>query len=146
MISSGIPTSRFTLATGHQSVRQLARAGYPLMVKPVTGGSSLGARLLKDDSSAEAWLAGDHRDGEEVLAETFITGRSPTVGVLELSRAVFAAPPLEIVCEADFYDAEKKLDEHAKGLVEYRVPNLSPEAEKGLRATAVRIHKLTRCR
>jgi D-alanine-D-alanine ligase len=146
MISSGIPTPRFALLTGHQSVRQLARAGYPLMVKPVTGGSSLGARLLKDGSSVEAWLAGDHRGQEDEFAETFIAGRSLTVGVLELNRAMVAAPPLEVVCDADFYDADTKLDEHAKGLIEYRVPNLSPEADKGLRATAVRIHKLTRCR
>jgi hypothetical protein len=116
------------------------------MVKPVTGGSSLGARLLKDGSAVEAWLAGDHHGRGEEFAETFIAGRSLTVGVLELSRTVVAAPPLEVVCNADFYDAQTKLDEHAEGLVEYRVPNLSSETDKGLRATAVRIHKLTRCR
>jgi D-alanine-D-alanine ligase len=132
MISSGIPTPRFALLTGHQSVRQLARTGYPLMVKPITGGSSLGARLLKDDSSMEAWLTGGHHGQGDEFAETFVAGRSLTMGVLELSRAVVAAPPLEVVCDADFYDAETKLDEQAKGLVEYRVPDLSPEADKGI--------------
>ncbi|EST35073.1 hypothetical protein M878_07535 [Streptomyces roseochromogenus subsp. oscitans DS 12.976] len=104
--------------------------GRPVMVKPPFGGSSVGMSLVRDPADLPGALA-DAADDERaaVLVEEYVSGLPLTVGLLELpggSAIVF--PPLATeATEAEFYDADTKLDVDSKGTVTVRAAELAPD-------------------
>lgn len=93
--------------------------GRPVMVKPTLGGSSVGMTLVKSENDLpHALAAALDVDPSPALIEEFISGTPVTVGMLELPEAVVAFPPLATyVHEAEFYDADAKLDVQGRGTV-----------------------------
>ncbi len=113
-----------------------ATGGYPLVVKPIDGGSTLGLTIVHGPGDWEAaWVAGGPLADPErgLLVEEFIPGRELTVGVLG-DRAL---PLLEIRPKYGFYDYRNKYEQ---GRTEYDVPARVPDADRvrledlGLRA------------
>jgi D-alanine-D-alanine ligase len=88
---------------------------YPIVVKPVTGGSSIGLSIVdkKEDFIKAMDLAFTY-DGRAMVDE-YIKGRELTVGVLEDK----ALPVIEIIPKNEFFDFEAK---YQSGLTEYVVP------------------------
>lgn len=126
----------------------LSEMTFPLIAKPICGGSSIGTVLLRDLAAAES-LFSDREAVERYgpfFVERFIEGVPLTVGVLELETCVVAAPPIEAKFDAEFYDEETKLDEHGEGLVKYSIRSMPATTEGALRRTALRIHRLIGCR
>lgn len=126
MESLGVPTPGWWVwSGGHEEWN-----GRPVMVKPPFGGSSLGMSLVRDLEALPMALA--NAAGEEassVLVEEYIPGVPLTVGLLELpGNAVLVFPPLATeATEADFYDAETKLDADSRGTVTVRPADLTPD-------------------
>ena len=56
---------------------------FPLVVKPNTGGSSLGVGLIRSEEELEAYLLQPEIAGQDLLAENLIHGQELTCGVLE---------------------------------------------------------------
>lgn len=56
---------------------------FPLVVKPNTGGSSLGVGILASEAELDAYLGQPEIAGQDLLAETLIQGQELTCGVLE---------------------------------------------------------------
>ncbi len=83
----------------------LPKMPVPFVVKPPREGSSVGIRVVKEES--EAIAAMEHAAGfsSDLLVEEFVEGRELTVGVLngEVFPVVEIAPP-----EGDWYDMETK--------------------------------------
>lgn len=120
---------------------------FPVIAKPVSGGSSIGIRLLPDLAAAESFLSDREtfaRYGPSFV-EQFIEGTPLTVGVLELETCVVATPPIEVKFDTEFYDEGTKLDEHEKGLVEYNVRSVPDATDTALRKTALKVHRLLGC-
>ncbi len=92
----GVVVARGVVLREKQAAAPLA---YPFIVKPLTGGSSLGLRLI---DSEKAW--GELQISEALLCERFLTGREFSVGVLD-GRAL---PPVEICPRAGLFDYEHK--------------------------------------
>jgi D-alanine-D-alanine ligase len=88
---------------------------YPIVVKPVTGGSSIGLSIVdkKEDFIKAMDLAFTY-DGRAMVDE-YIKGRELTVGVLEDK----ALPVIEIIPKNEFFDFEAK---YQSGSTEYVVP------------------------
>lgn len=76
-----------------------AEIGNELFVKPLTSGSSLGARYVPNPDVLRDVLIELLGDYEHVMVEEFIRGREATVGVLENFRneRVYVLPAIEIV-------------------------------------------------
>jgi D-alanine-D-alanine ligase len=93
--------------------------GHPVMVKPRMGGSSVGMSLVRrEDDLAAAITAAESSDPPGVLIEDHVPGLPVTVGVLELPGGIVIFPPLATqVDDADFYDADAKLDSSGEGTV-----------------------------
>ncbi|MEU9337472.1 ATP-grasp domain-containing protein [Streptomyces sp. NPDC048290] len=105
--------------------------GRPVMVKPSFGGSSLGMSLVREPAELPRALAeAANDDGNEVLIEDYVIGTPVTVGLLELpGDTVMVFPPLTTEAnEAEFYDADTKLDVDSKGTVTVRAAELEPVA------------------
>jgi D-alanine-D-alanine ligase len=125
MLTLGVPTPGWHVWSGGP----VTWNGRPIMVKPPFGGSSVGMSLVRDPADlpgALADAAGD--EGTPVLIEEYVTGMPMTVGLLELpGGSVIVFPPLATEAgEADFYDADTKLDVDSRGAVSVRAANLAP--------------------
>lgn len=105
--------------------------GWPVVVKPVVGGSTLGIHIAGDEAAllqgVEEALALDAR----VLLETFVKGDEITVAVLD-GRAL---PVVRILPESGFFDFEAK---YVKGRTRYEVPAaIADEARDRAQAAAI---------
>lgn len=78
--------------------------GYPCVVKPCSGGSSVGTSIVNsaDEFARAVELAFNYEDS--ILVEKYISGRELTVGVIE-GRAM---PVTEIIVKNGFYDYKNK--------------------------------------
>lgn len=78
----------------------------PLVIKPLTEGSSFGVDICHDAAAVDAARVKLHRHFAFGLAEQFVRGCEVTVGVLDGQ----VLPPIKIVPAAAFYDFQAKYD------------------------------------
>ncbi len=113
--------------------------GFPVVVKPVGEGSSLGVRVARDELELEAAVEEALRFDDDVLVERFIEGK-------EISVAVLDGKPLgaiEIVPRRGFYDFHNK---HSSGRSDYHFPaRLSPERYRSVLRLASLAHDALGC-
>ena len=81
-----------------------ASVGFPCVVKPCSGGSSVGTSIVKSEAEYAAALDFAFRYEDRVLVETYIHGRELTVGVMDGA----AMPVIEIIPKSGFYDYKNK--------------------------------------
>ncbi len=110
--NAGLPVADWQLFGRRQSVDTSAlaeRFGFPVVVKPVREGSSLGLTLAKTEEELAAGIALGLRHDSAVMVEKYICGRELTVGVIGNEDPV-AMPVIEIVPgkEFSFFDYTAK--------------------------------------
>lgn len=93
----------------------------PCIIKPCTGGSSIGVRRVTDREDVLPALREAFSYDSKILAEKFVCGREITCSVLGGE----ALPPAEVVPKGDFYDYAHK---YQSGLITEICPaELTPE-------------------
>jgi len=87
----------------------LDRLGLPLVVKPVSGGSSIGMSIVKSRGVLPVALEKAFKYDRSVMVESFIQGLEITVGVIGNDR-LECFPPIEILPGDgyEFFDYEAK--------------------------------------
>ena len=109
--------------------------GFPCVVKPCSGGSSVGTTIVRSAEDYLDALALAFRYEDSVLAEPFIQGRELTVGILD-GRAM---PVIEIIPKTGFYDYKNK---YQPGLtVELCPAPLTAEETDLLQRSAERVYR-----
>lgn len=117
---------------------------FPVMVKPLSEGSSVGMSKV---NSPEGLLdavkeAGNYRDG--VLIEEYMLGKSITIGVLDVNKDTIATPILELRTKTEWYDFKAK---YTEGLTEFVLPaELDHKTTALAQQYAVTAHKALGCR
>ena len=81
-----------------------ADVGFPCVVKPCSGGSSVGTSIVETRAAYEAALKLAFKYERAVLVEQYIKGREFTVGIMDGE----AMPVVEIIPKAGFYDYKNK--------------------------------------
>jgi D-alanine-D-alanine ligase len=113
--------------------------GFPVVVKPVTEGSSVGISIATDAAAFETALEAAFEYDHRVLLEKYIPGREFSVAVLgDRALGIVEIRPKKIAGEAiSFYDYEHK---YTKGMTEYitQPENLTDETDIRLRELAVK--------
>lgn len=100
----GLPTADFELMRDAADLDAATELGFPLMIKPVHEGSSIGMARVDDREGLEAaWRAAAEYDSE-VMAERWITGSEYTVTILGEE----ALPMIRLQTPRAFYDYEAK--------------------------------------
>jgi D-alanine-D-alanine ligase len=134
LASEGILTPPWARIRRKDSIEDTVRhlsteIGFPLVLKPTFGGSSIGVRLVHDRSECRMTLEDLMKDHHHLFAEKFIKGRECVVSYLEdLHSLPFALPIMEVEPKNLFYDYECKL---ASGKKDFIVPAiLEPSIEK----------------
>lgn len=84
---------------------------FPIMVKPVSAGSSVGIAKCENEKELRAGISNAFQYGNEIILEKYISGREFTVAVMG-NKVPVALPIIEIIPKASsFYDYHSKYDE-----------------------------------
>ena len=104
---------------------------FPCVVKPCSGGSSVGIAKAENKSEFDEAVKDAFRYENEVVVEQFVKGREFSVGVLGGK----ALPPIEIMPKSGFYDYQSKYQ--AGATIEVCPAEIDEETDNKLRAAAV---------
>ena len=126
MRDAGIPTPQWITvrgrAEGESRFSEVAETlGFPVIVKPPSGGSTVGLTLAHDEGELGEALDLALTYEERVLFEAYIQGRELTVGILGDE----ALPVGEIIPEHELFDYECK---YRPGMAQEIFPAELPEA------------------
>jgi D-alanine-D-alanine ligase len=147
--SAGVTTPDW-VALPHSTFRELgagavldlivARLGLPLMVKPASGGSALGAQKVTRVEDLPAAMVSCFAYGDTVLVERFIDGVELALSVVDLGEGPQALPAVEITPESGVFDYTSR---YTPGLTEYHAPaRVSEEVAAKAAALAVQVHRV----
>jgi D-alanine-D-alanine ligase len=115
-----LPHSTFRELGAHGVLdRLLDRLGLPLLVKPASGGSALGATVVRDAAALPAAMVHCFSYGETALVETFVEGTELAVSVIEVDGAPTALPAVEIVPKEGVFDYAAR---YTAGATDYYTP------------------------
>ncbi len=128
----GLPTPEYLLIRDEDSLDMAGALGFPLVVKPVHEGSSIGiSKAVDAESLRRGWVMARQFD-DEVLAERWIEGGEYTVAILGDE----ALPVIRLETPHEFYDYEAKYKVDSTA---YHIPcGLSADAEAGMQEIALR--------
>lgn len=121
----------------------IGRLGLPLVVKPVSGGSSIGMTIVKSAGQLKSALAAAFAYDRALLAEEYIKGIEITCGVLG-NRELQALPVVEIVPKQnhEFFDFQAKYSGETDEICPARI---SPELTQKARELAAAAHQALFC-
>lgn len=125
LAAHGIPVPAGTVVcdSGKVSLAKVLRETkleLPIVVKPVSQGSTIGVTIVRRASQWKEALALAHRYDPEAMVESYIPGHEAAVSILgTLPTGPNVLPPIEIVAPEGFYDFAAK---YQKGKTQYLCP------------------------
>jgi len=125
------------------SLEELAEAnveslGFPLVVKPNTGGSSIGTRIVRSRDTLKAAVAEALQWDRSVMIEQWIDGQEITCSILDGKLL----PIVSIKPNAEFFDYTSK---YAEGEAEEQVIELPQALQRKVSAAALQCYKALKC-
>ena len=116
---------------------------YPLMIKPVCEGSSIGMAKVENEEELKKEFSESVKIGQDILIEEFLTGTDLTVGVLQDGDKTFATEILQMHVEGGWYDYKAK---YTKGMTEFILPaRISETATKQVKQMAIEAFEALGC-
>jgi D-alanine-D-alanine ligase len=149
MISKDIPTPEYIEISmegnGHSEDEIdrdiIEKIGYPVMVKPNTGGSTIGINLIKNRKFLKEGIEIASRYDRKILIEKYIIGRELTVGII--GRNPVPLPIIEIKPGHSFYDYKSKYTEN---MTRYLIPApLKKELTEEILDISLKCHTIFDC-
>jgi len=121
-----------------------AKLQLPIVVKPVSQGSTIGVTVVRRPVQWKEALALAHRYDPEAMVEGYIPGHEATVSILGTARdGVRVLPAIEIVAPEGFYDFAAK---YQKGKTQYLCPAPLPtKVLQKIEAFASRSYEVLGC-
>lgn len=89
-------------------VEKVKDLNFPLMLKPVCEGSSIGMFCVNDEKELVEKFNEALKCNQDILIEEYIEGTSCTVGVLEIDKKLVATEVLGFKTKTKWYDFEAK--------------------------------------
>jgi D-alanine-D-alanine ligase len=114
---------------------EYGNVGFPCVVKPCSGGSSVGISIVDSERGYDDALKLAFRYDDDVIVEKFISGRECSVGVID-GRAL---PVIEICPKTGFYDYKNKYQ--SGNTIEICPADFSGEVTRKLRSAAEKTYK-----
>ena len=112
---------------------------YPLMIKPVCEGSSIGMKKVNKPEELESAIKEAEKFNTGIMLEEYLEGKSITVGVLDLEEKTIATPILEFRTKTEWYDYEAK---YTEGMTEFILPaEIDEELTKEIQDLSIKSHK-----
>ncbi|MCG7378200.1 D-alanine--D-alanine ligase [Paenibacillus sp. ACRSA] len=140
MQQAGVPTVEWLQVSDLEelSSTKVAQLSYPVVVKPNSGGSSIGTQIVHEPGAlreaTEAALAWDNT----VMIEQYIEGEEITCAILDGKML----PVISIRSSGVFFDYASKYDD---GGAEERIVQLPADIHKNVEATALTCYRVLKC-
>jgi D-alanine-D-alanine ligase len=139
LVKAGIPTAEYLVFDSPFTPFPLGWE-FPVVIKPVCQGSSVGLQFVNGPGEWEPALKSALNFDRRVLLERRIIGRETTVGILEDQ----ALPVVEVRPKSGAYDYSNK---YTSGATEYFCPaDFSPAVTQKIQAAALGAFKAVGCR
>lgn len=134
-LENGIPTPRGTSLKRGEDAAKIEACGihFPCVVKPCSGGSSIGVSIVHDKAEYERALKEAFRWENELVIEEYVKGREFSVGVIDFQTL----PIIEIAPVEGFYDYKNKYK--AGSTVETCPAELSEQITKEMQGYAEKV-------
>lgn len=131
---------RSSLAT----VLRQTKLKLPIVVKPVSQGSTIGVTIVRRRSQWKEALALAHRYDPEAMVESYIPGHEAAVSILgTTAEGPKVLPAIEIVAPDGFYDFSAK---YQKGKTRYLCPApFPPKVMRRINELARRTYEMLEC-
>ena len=143
-ITHDVPTPPFRLVTTTKQWIHISEAadelGFPLVVKPLQQGSSLGVSIVQNKGAIAVAFSGAFRFGHQAMIERYIEGREFTVGILDDQ----ALPIIELRTRQEFFNYEAKYVDAGTEFVTQ--PDLPLDVYRTLQEIALGAHHALGCR
>ena len=137
--AAGIPVPEWKLTDAMAAVSQAEKMKFPLVVKPVSEGSSIGISIVDSADQLSEAVAQAAPRGGPLLLEEYLPGAELTVGILNNQPL----PVIQVVPKRRFYDYVAK---YTPGMTNYLVPAPLPEPiAKQTQEIARRAHEALGC-
>jgi D-alanine-D-alanine ligase len=121
----------------------ISKVGYPVFIKPSSGGSSFGTSKVKTKKDIDKAIREAFQQSEEVMIEEFIKGREFTCAVVKQKGKIRAFTPVEIVSKNEFFDYESKYNPQLnEEIIPPRVENSLIEK---IQEKSIKIYELLNC-
>ncbi|RKY31450.1 MAG: D-alanine--D-alanine ligase [Candidatus Omnitrophota bacterium] len=134
-----VPNYREIISLQADASENLENFNFPLVIKPVTHGSSIGLSIVDKAEHFKVCLREAFKFDKRVIIEEYIAGREITVGILDQE----ALPVIEIIPKKRFFDFEAK---YSLGSTEYIVPaKLEREITTQIQMAGLSAHKSLGC-
>lgn len=114
--SSKVPTADFILLK--DIVNENNKIVFPLILKPISNGSSVGVSLIKTKKEFEEAIKKIEKNSDYFI-ESYIKGKEITVGLVRENNGIFTLPILGINTKNEIYDYDAK---YTPGKTELEVP------------------------
>ncbi|WPC22940.1 D-alanine--D-alanine ligase [Brachyspira hyodysenteriae] len=147
--SSNVSTADFMLLKDVKEINDSGIKGsgltfnFPLILKPISDGSSVGVHLIKTKTEFES-VVSSIKDSENYFLEPYIKGKEITVGLVKQDdENIYVFPILGINSKNEIYDYEAK---YTPGKTEMEMPaKLSKEIENKVIETCKKAYKVLGC-
>ncbi len=118
---------------------------FPVMVKPINEGSSIGMSKVDAPEALDAALIEGFNYADEVMIEEYVRGKSLTVGVIDVDGQPRVTPILELrPTKSEWYDLEAK---YTEGGTEFILPaDLSDDMTRAIQEATQEAHLAAGCR
>ena len=142
--SAGLPLIKSVLVTkGDNLYEKVKPLKYPMMVKPVSEGSSLGMAKVSNSDELVKAVFEDSKYKQDIMIEEYLEGVSTTVGILEKDNELVATEILEFRTHTEWYDYEAK---YTKGMTDFIIPaELSEEMTQRVKDISIQAFKVCGC-
>lgn len=142
--TAGLPLIKSVyLLENEDPVEKVKELKYPLMIKPVSEGSSCGMSKVSNEEELVDAIKTAREFNSNILIEEYLVGTAATVGVLEDNGKRFATEILEIRPKNEWYDYEAK---YTKGMTEFVLPaELTPDMTEQVKEYAVKAFEVCGC-
>ncbi len=136
-LQSGVDTPKGVCLHKNDPNHDLASLGLelPVVVKPCSGGSSIGVYIVHTGAEYAEALKNSFRYEDEVVIETYIKGREFACGIIDGE----ALPPIEIIPKTGFFDYANKYQDGATD--EVCPADIPEDIEKRMMELTVRAYR-----
>ncbi len=145
--SHGVKVAKSVLVVKNQAVDPdniISKLGLPVFVKPNNGGSSVGVTKVKSIEDLLPAIQKAMNEDNEVLIESFLSGREFGCGVMQTKNGMFVFPVTEIISKKEFFDYEAK---YTPGMADEITPAvIVVEAENKIKTTSALLYRALSCK
>ena len=121
----GLKTAKSQLIKKGQAIDEKKirdKIGFPCFVKPNQSGSSFGISKVYSEKGLKPAIEKALKEDNEILVESYLSGREVTVGVYKLDGKVKVLPITENISRNDFFDYKAKYEGESDEITPAKLP------------------------